>query len=511
MLYHIAFWALLAGLAGWYGSKTTQWVSLFRTLTLGALTALLAGWGMMAGPMAAKMSIALRDLLLLGAAGLVFSRAPDWRWTTWAALGVAAGAAFWIRLFWTPDVGRVGEPDFSMTLPADVIYDPKGEWLIELGVPSDITRLKQWAVGKGIDIRGGFYPEAVYETELDDYLVLNLPAGSEKYWNQWAEELRAQRWVDWLEPNEVVQVAPLMPARTLPEVNRQLGINDPEAARQWALTALDMNSLYQWLDNRKAAPAKKALIAILDTGVDAKHEDIAANFISTRSAYDSDAKGHGTHCAGIAAAVTNNGKGIAGWTRSNDFVRVTSIQVLQANGMGTQKTIIDGIIEAADRGADVISMSLGGFSNQSRQRAYEQAVAYAQKHGAIVVAAAGNFNRNAKGFAPANAQGVIAVSALDQNLQRAAFSNYVNEVDMGLAAPGVEIFSTTPGNTYTAHSGTSMAAPFVSGVIGLMKSIKPNLTTREAYELLNRTGKPTSAGASTGVLIQPAAALKALR
>jgi thermitase len=511
MLYHIAFWAALAGLAGWYGSKTTQWAALFRGLTLAALATLLAGWGMMTGPMAAKTTLALRDLLLLGVAGLVFSRAPGWRWTTWAALGIAAGAAFWIRLLWAPDMSRVGGAASSSAAPAEANWDPRGEWLVELGVSANITRLRQWAIGKNIHVRSGFGPQRVYETKLDDYFVLNLPDGSEAQWEQWAEELRAQPWVDWLEPNEIIQVAPLTPARTLPELNRQLGINDPEVSRQWALTALDMNSVYQWIEGNKVTPAKKALIAILDTGVDAKHEDLAANFVSTHIAYDGDGKGHGTHCAGIAAAVTNNGKGIAGWTRSNDFVRVTSIQVLQSNGMGTQKTIIDGIIAAADRGADVISMSLGGFSNQSRQRAYEQAVAYAQKRGAIVVAAAGNFNRNAKGFAPANAQGVIAVSALDQNLQRAAFSNYVNEVDMGIAAPGVEIFSTTPGNTYTAYSGTSMAAPFVAGAIGLMKSIKPSLTTREAYELLKRTGKPTSAGASTGVLIQPAAALKAMR
>jgi thermitase len=179
--------------------------------------------------------------------------------------------------------------------------------------------------------------------------------------------------------------------------------------------------------------------------------------------------------------------------------------------MGTQKSIIDGIIYAADAKVDVISMSLGGASNQSRQRAYNQAVAYANKKGVIVVAAAGNSNRPAEGYSPANAKGLIAVSAIGQDLLRAPFSNRCEKIDMAVAAPGVGVYSTKPRNHYQAHSGTSMACPFVAGLAGIMKSLDPDMDTKQFYQLISETGKTIPDGNRTGKLIQPAAALAALK
>jgi thermitase len=271
-----------------------------------------------------------------------------------------------------------------------------------------------------------------------------------------------------------------------------------------------MDQLYHLLSENRVKPRKQALIAVLDTGIDAEHEDLAANYVSTKKDYDTDPRGHGTHCAGIIGAVTNNGRGIASYARTNDFFRITSIQVLAPRGSGTQQQVIAGMLEAADRGADVLSMSLGGFSTQSRQRAYTQAVEYVTKKGGIVVAAAGNSNRNATSFAPVNATGVIGVSAIDEELQRAVFSNRVGDLAMGLAAPGVGIYSTMPGNRYQAQNGTSMAAPYVSGVVGLLRSLQPDITAREAYELLRRTGKTTRDATNTGPLIQPYRAVSAL-
>jgi thermitase len=187
---------------------------------------------------------------------------------------------------------------------------------------------------------------------------------------------------------------------------------------------------------------------------------------------------------------------------------VTSIKVLNASGMGTQKSIINGMIKAADAGADVISMSLGGLSNQSKERAYRKAVKYANDKGAIVVAAAGNANRNAKNYVPAAVDGVISVSAVDNELRKAVFSNYVTDLKRGIAAPGVGIYSTIPGNQYDTYNGTSMATPYVAGLIGLMKSFKPGLTTDQAYQILNKTGKPTQQTDQTGKLIQPAKAVE---
>ena len=229
-----------------------------------------------------------------------------------------------------------------------------------------------------------------------------------------------------------------------------------------------------------------------------------------KSKHDNDPRGHGTHCAGIAAAVSNNGKGVASFSQNNEFVEVASIKVLNSMGMGTQKSIIDGIIEAADSGADVISMSLGGRSNQAKQTAYKKAVKYANQKGAIVVAAAGNSNRNAKEFSPVNAPGIIGVSAVDMELNRAVFSNYVQDIEMGIAAPGVDIYSTIPGNKYATYNGTSMATPYVAGLLGLMKSINPDLSTKKAHEILQSSGVKTKATKETGYFIQPAIAVKTM-
>ena len=158
----------------------------------------------------------------------------------------------------------------------------------------------------------------------------------------------------------------------------------------------------------------------------------------------------------------------------------------------------------------MISLSLGGPSTDRRQKAYRKAVEYANGKGAIVVVAAGNSNRNAKDYGPANTPGVIAVSAVDTLLGRASFSNIVKDLDMGVAAPGVKIYSTFPGSEYRTFNGTSMACPYVSGLVGVMKSLKPNLTTKEALQALNSTGKNSKNSTETGKIIQPAAALKKL-
>jgi len=275
------------------------------------------------------------------------------------------------------------------------------------------------------------------------------------------------------------------------------------------MDALNMDDYYRTLEQHR--PVKTAKIAILDTGVDGRHEDLKDNFYSIDGKYDNDPIGHGTHCAGIAAGVTNNGIGIASLAGSGkrNFVEVTSIKVLNASGMGTQKSIIAGILEATDEGADVISLSLGGPSNQSRQRAYSQAVKYALKNGAIVVAAAGNSARNAKNYSPANATGMITVAAIDQQLKKAVFSNTVQDLKYGIAAPGVGIFSTTPDNNYQVYSGTSMACPFVAGLVGTMRSLNPELTAAQAYSILHKTGVEGEEVKLTGRLVQPGAALRA--
>lgn len=179
-------------------------------------------------------------------------------------------------------------------------------------------------------------------------------------------------------------------------------------------------------------------------------------------------------------------------------------------GSGTQKAIIDGIITAADRGAAVISMSLGGRSSQKRQEAYREAVAYAAQKGSIVVAAAGNANANAKTFAPVNAPGIIGVAALDTLAGKAGFSNTVQDIAMGLSAPGVNIYSTIPNDEYASFNGTSMATPYVAGLLGLMKSLQPELDAKTAFRILSESGKTTRDQQLTGKMILPHKAIRIL-
>ncbi|MFH1100673.1 MAG: S8 family serine peptidase [Methanobacteriota archaeon] len=180
--------------------------------------------------------------------------------------------------------------------------------------------------------------------------------------------------------------------------------------------------------------------------------------------------GHGTHCAGIIAAAGNNGIGVSGtsWGCS-----VMAVKAFDHDGVGRLNDLVSAIYYAVDNGADVISMSWGGYSFS---QALKDATEYAFKHDVVLVAAAGNDNTWQKMY-PAAYETVIGVAATDHTDSKAEFSNYGSWVDV--AAPGVDIYSTLPrcyvqmfgpGKQYGNSSGTSMACPFVSGVAGLLLS-----------------------------------------
>lgn len=207
-------------------------------------------------------------------------------------------------------------------------------------------------------------------------------------------------------------------------------------------------------------------IAIIDTGVDYNHPDLAGKVIK---GYDyvsddwdpMDQNNHGTHAAGIAAAATNNARGIAGMAPN---VSIYAVRVLDANGSGSLDDVANGIYHAVDNGAKVVSLSLGGPGSAT---SLQNAVNYAVSKGVVVVAAAGNENTSAPSY-PAYYSGAIAVAATDRNDARASFSNYGSWVDV--AAPGVDIASTVRNGGYAYMSGTSMACPLVAGVAGLLAS-----------------------------------------
>ncbi|WP_255196798.1 S8 family peptidase [Halorarius litoreus] len=202
-------------------------------------------------------------------------------------------------------------------------------------------------------------------------------------------------------------------------------------------------------------------VAIVDTGIDATHPDLAANlgtgtsFIGGVQNPDwQDDNGHGTHCAGIADAIDND-RGVVGVATE---ATLHAVKVLTASGVGLTSDIAAGVEWVAEQGYDVASMSLGG-STQSE--ALADACTYAHEQGVTLVAAAGNSGpcTDCVGYPAANPE-PIAVSATDENDQFASFSSQGLEVE--IAAPGADIYSTYLGG-YSTLSGTSMACPHVSG------------------------------------------------
>jgi thermitase len=346
-------------------------------------------------------------------------------------------------------------------------------------------------------------------TELDDYYTIDID--DKKDIPNIITKLINSKLVDWIEFNEVYKLSPIEKEKLENEEKLSFSsslLNDPLISELWGFKYMHFDEFNEELEKKK--PVRKARIFILDTGIDSEHEDLDDNYVSLNKKYDKDSGKHGTHCAGIACAVSNNNKGIASLNVSGDYTSITSITVLPG-GSGTQESVIDGIILAADNGADVISMSLGGFSSEKRQRAYNQAIEYASQQGAIVVVAAGNEGSNAKNYIPASCDNVITVSAVDEDLQKATFSNYVNDIQYKVAAPGVNIHSTVPFNEYESMNGTSMATPYVAGLIGIMKSFEPNLTTEDAYRILSSTGIDTEDTEKTGKFIQPLKALNEIK
>jgi thermitase len=217
-------------------------------------------------------------------------------------------------------------------------------------------------------------------------------------------------------------------------------------------------------------------IAILDTGIALNHAELPRPAKVTRdqnfatglwgSPTPYDLSGHGTHVAGSAAALTNNGIGVAGTCPE---CVLYNVKVLNEQGLGSWSWIANGITWAARNGAKVVSMSIVGSPGS---RTLESAVNYAWNRGAVVVAAAGNNGNTAPSY-PAYYQNVIAVAATDRTDAKASFSNYGDWVD--IAAPGVAITSTFLANQYFEGSGTSMATPHVAGVAGLVWSVGPSL------------------------------------
>jgi parallel beta-helix repeat protein len=254
--------------------------------------------------------------------------------------------------------------------------------------------------------------------------------------------------------------------------------NDPDWQKQWGPQKIEAN--WAW-NTTKGDPS--ILVAVIDTGIDWNHPDLAANYVPL--GYDwvnddpnpMDDSGHGTHCAGIIAAVLNNSIGIAGLAQ----VRIMAEKAFNARGSGDDVDCAKAIVHAVDQGADVLSLSWGGYGESTL---IHEAVEYAYDHGVLVIAAAGNDITECKHY-PAGYEEVVAVTATDESDNPASFTNFGDWVEV--AAPGVDIYSTMPTYHVTLNnggvpmnygylSGTSMACPHVAGVAALIWSQFPNMT-----------------------------------
>lgn len=280
--------------------------------------------------------------------------------------------------------------------------------------------------------------------------------------------------------------------------------DDTSISFQWGLQAIDTYAAWDITTGNHTV-----VVGELDTGIDWNHPDLTANMWTDPQGYHGynfigdnhipmddnvnsyDDTGawvgntytyHGTHVAGVIGAVINNGIGVAGIAQ----VRLMAVKVMNDSGEGTDVTVALGLDWAVDHGANIVTMSLGvdGASTVLRN-----AVNYAAAHGVVMVAASGNSGDSTLSYPAAYPQ-VIAVGAVDESSRRASFSNW--GVGLELMAPGVQIYSTKGSSGYQYLSGTSTAAPYVAGVVGLMLTVNPALTPVRIRDVLNHTATDLS-------------------
>ena len=299
--------------------------------------------------------------------------------------------------------------------------------------------------------------------------------------------LQGSSLVAYAEPNSPLQIA--------------LTPNDPDlASRQWALATINAPAAWDIVTG-----GNDITVAIVDTGVDLNHPDLAAKLVTgatfvagTSSAQDD--HGHGTHVAGIVAASTNNAVGMAGLSWG---ALLMPVKVLDSEGSGSYAELISGIYYAATHGAQVINMSLMGTTYS---QALQDAIDYAYGQGVLLVAAAGNCGAGGPGCGsvnpviyPAANSHVLSVAATDAQDRRAGFSTYNLFVDV--AAPGLQIYSTFwqgGMSTYTWMSGTSQAAPHVAGLAALIWSGRPWLRNTDIETIIKNTASDVNAADAPG-------------
>ncbi|MNK41289.1 Thermophilic serine proteinase precursor [compost metagenome] len=385
-----------------------------------------------------------------------------------AMLSLASGCALNFPLIpqpgpTTPPTSQIDPGKHQITVPAN---GERGQLMIALK-PGE-----QWPLVPMPQIRG-HEPQLIGRVAFDnEVLVIKLPAGATI--EEGIAAFQNHPAVMLISPHRETAGLPWQAPRFLPARYRP---NDPMLAEIWGFGEGVTRPSYIWGRNLSA---KGVRVAVIDTGVDPYHPELQGrvrwelgyNF-NDSNGNSTDLSGHGTHVAGILAAAGNNGIGIAGvaWE-----AEILPIKIMDDKG-GTDFAALAGIKYAVEMNAKVLNLSFSRPSDSSNPL-FDMAIDYARKKGAVVVVAAGN-NRGKVGL-PANSPGAIAVSATEQSgssERLASFSNSGPEIR--LSAPGADILSTIPNRSYKVMSGTSMAAPFVSGAAALLWAAHPDWSVEQ--------------------------------
>ncbi|MEW6120615.1 MAG: S8 family serine peptidase [Pseudomonadota bacterium] len=252
-------------------------------------------------------------------------------------------------------------------------------------------------------------------------------------------------------------------------------VTDPAYGSSWALPKIQAPLAWD------SANGKGVTIAILDTGVNAAHPDLAANMVSGWNVYDnnsdtSDVHGHGTLVAGTAAMAANNAKGSAGVAWG---AKIMPVRIASPDGYAYWSTVAQGIYWAADNGAKVVNVSFNGISGSTT---VQNAAQYLRNKGGVLVVAAGN-SGGLENIAAHDS--MLTIAATDMNDARASFSSYGPYVD--LSAPGVSVYTTTSSGGYGNASGTSFASPIVAATAALMLSANSKITPANIDAILKST------------------------
>ncbi|MFC1752522.1 S8 family serine peptidase [Thermoproteota archaeon] len=396
----------------------------------------------------------------------------------------------------------------------------KGELLIKVN-PAVLTELKEsnWRTSQilpelnALAIRS-INPLAIYNKESRSFPVYKLKFDPYQNIHIAARKLRQNPNIVLVQPNYIYKEA-FVP-------------NDTYYSSQWNLEVLNMENA--WDINMGSS---EVVIAVIDSGVDWQHPDLDESIwtnpgeipgnmfdddgngfiddvrgwdfvdVPSASVYPGedytnpdndpmDFHGHGTHVAGIACAETNNSTGIASVAPACKIMALRAgYEIPSGYGEFTTEFLIQALYYAAENGADIINLSLGGNRNYvASENLFEDAVNYALSQGLVVVAAAGNYasNIDSEQFVPAIYNGVIAVAATDSDNDTTYFSNFGNSID--LAAPGDYLRSTYSHHGiwgYSDMQGTSMSAPHVSAAAALIKSHSTAITSPNIYQILIQT------------------------